>query len=406
METKALSVRQLNFYIKSLIDGDPRLNFVTVLGEISNLKNHYQSGHIYFTLKDKEASINCVMFRSNASRIKFIPENGQQVIVRGRVSVYERDGVYQIYADEMNDAGLGDIALKFEQTKKKLEAEGLFDMDSKRKIPQFPKKIAVVTSPTGAAIRDIVNIISRRWKLAEILICPVSVQGDSAVPEMLSALDKLYETDGIDVCIIGRGGGSAEDLWAFNDERLAYKIYESHFPVISAVGHETDFTISDFVADLRAPTPSAAAELAVPNGEEILSYLIKREGQLKNLLKAKYENSYLKFERLRDNRVFTNPVEAIISGRAQSVDLLSDRMTYSLRETIANLKLSLSKSAAGLDALSPLKTLARGYTVASVEGKTVASVKQLKKDDILDIRFADGRAVAQIQEIKVTDNER
>ena len=405
METKALSVRQLNFYIKSLIDGDPRLNFVTVLGEISNLKNHYQSGHIYFTLKDKEASINCVMFRSNASRIKFIPENGQQVIVRGRVSVYERDGVYQIYADEMNDAGLGDIALKFEQTKKKLEAEGLFDMDSKRKIPQFPKKIAVVTSPTGAAIRDIVNIISRRWKLAEILICPVSVQGDSAVPEMLSALDKLYETDGIDVCIIGRGGGSAEDLWAFNDERLAYKIYESHFPVISAVGHETDFTISDFVADLRAPTPSAAAELAVPNGEEILSYLIKREGQLKNFLKAKYENSYLKFERLRDNRVFTNPVEAIISGRAQSVDLLSDRMTSSLRETIANLKLSLSKSAAGLDALSPLKTLARGYTVASVEGKTVASIKQLKKDDILDIRFADGRAVAQIQEIKVTDNE-
>ena len=405
METKALSVRQLNFYIKSLIDGDPRLNFVTVLGEISNLKNHYQSGHIYFTLKDKEASINCVVFRSNASRIKFIPENGQQVIVRGRVSVYERDGVYQIYADEMNDAGLGDIALKFEQTKKKLEAEGLFDMDSKREIPQFPKKIAVVTSPTGAAIRDIVNIISRRWKLAEILICPVSVQGDSAVPEMLSALDKLYETDGIDVCIIGRGGGSAEDLWAFNDERLAYKIYESHFPVISAVGHETDFTISDFVADLRAPTPSAAAELAVPNGEEILSYLIKREGQLKNFLKAKYENSYLKFERLRDNRVFTNPVEAIISGRAQSVDLLSDRMTYSLRETIANLKLSLSKSAAGLDALSPLKTLARGYTVASVEGKTVASIKQLKKDDILDIRFADGRAVAQIQEIKVTDNE-
>ena len=405
METKALSVRQLNFYIKSLIDGDPRLNFVTVLGEISNLKNHYQSGHIYFTLKDKEASINCVMFRSNASRIKFIPENGQQVIVRGRVSVYERDGVYQIYADEMNDAGLGDIALKFEQTKKKLEAEGLFDMDSKRKIPQFPKKIAVVTSPTGAAIRDIVNIISRRWKLAEILICPVSVQGDSAVPEMLSALDKLYETDGIDVCIIGRGGGSAEDLWAFNDERLAYKIYESPFPIISAVGHETDFTISDFVADLRAPTPSAAAELAVPNGEEILSYLIKREGQLKNFLKAKYENSYLKFERLRDNRVFTNPVEAIISGRAQSVDLLSDRMTSSLRETIANLKLSLSKSAAGLDALSPLKTLARGYTVASVEGKTVASVKQLKKDDILDIRFADGRAVAQIQEIKVTDNE-
>ena len=406
METKALSVRQLNFYIKSLIDGDPRLNCVTVLGEISNLKNHYQSGHLYFTLKDKDASINCVMFRSYASRIKFNPENGQQVIVRGRVSVYERDGVYQIYAEEMNDAGLGDIALKFEQTKKKLEAEGLFDIENKRKIPQFPKKIAVVTSPTGAAVRDIVNIISRRWKLAEILICPVSVQGDGAVPEMLTALDKLYELDGIDVCIVGRGGGSAEDLWAFNDERLAYKIYEAPFPVISAVGHETDFTISDFVADLRAPTPSAAAELAVPNGEEILSYLLKREGQLKNLLFAKYENSYLKFERLASNKVFTNPAEVIISGRAQTVDLLADKMASALRETLANLKLSLSKSTAGLDALSPLKTLARGYSVASVEGKTVASVKQLKSDDILDIRFFDGEAKAKIQEIKVTDNER
>lgn len=406
METKALSVRQLNFYIKSLIDGDPRLNCVTVLGEISNLKNHYQSGHLYFTLKDKDASINCVMFRSYASRIKFTPENGQQVIVRGRVSVYERDGVYQIYAEEMNDAGLGDIALKFEQTKKKLEAEGLFDIENKRKIPRFPKKIAVVTSPTGAAVRDIVNIISRRWKSAEILICPVSVQGDSAVPEMLTALDKLYELDGIDVCIIGRGGGSAEDLWAFNDERLAYKIYESPFPVISAVGHETDFTISDFVADLRAPTPSAAAELAVPNGEEILDYLIKREGQLKNLLFAKYENSYLKFERLASNKVFTNPVEVIISGRAQTVDLLADRMASALRQTLANLKLRLGKSAAGLDALSPLKTLARGYAVPSIDGRTVASVKQLKNDDILDVRFFDGVAKAQIQEIKVTDNER
>ena len=405
MDTKALSVRQLNFYIKSLIDGDPRLNCVTVLGEISNLKNHYQSGHLYFTLKDKDASINCVMFRSYVSRIKFTPENGQQVIVRGRVSVYERDGVYQIYAEEMNDAGLGDIALKFEQTKKKLEAEGLFNLDSKRKIPKFPKKIAVVTSPTGAAVRDIVNIISRRWKLAEILICPVSVQGDGAVPEMLTALDRLYELDGIDVCIIGRGGGSAEDLWAFNDERLAYKIYEAPFPVISAVGHETDFTISDFVADLRAPTPSAAAELAVPNCEEILSYLLKREGQLKNLLFAKYENSYLKFERLASNKVFTNPAEVIICGRAQTVDLLADRMASALRQTLANLKLRLGKSAAGLDVLSPLKTLARGYAVPSMEGKTVGSVKQLKNDDILDIRFFDGVAKAQIQEIKVTDNE-
>ncbi len=400
-----LSVKQLNFYVKSIIDGDPRLNSVLVAGEISNLKNHYSSGHIYFTLKDKDAAISCVMFRSFASRLSFAPENGQQVTVRGRVSVYERDGVYQIYAEEMNAAGLGDIAVRFEQLKKKLEAEGLFNPESKRKIPKFPKKIAVVTSETGAAVRDIINIISRRWKLAQILICPVSVQGERAVPEMLAALDMLYDAEDIDICIIGRGGGSVEDLWAFNDERLAYKIYEAPFPVISAVGHETDFTISDFVADLRAPTPSAAAELAVPDSEEILNHLSKRRSQLLNLLKGKYENSRLKFEKLASNRVLSDPRDIIINERVQNLDKLSDRLTGALRDSIAELKLGLSKSAASLEALSPLKTLARGYAAAGIEGKSVQSVRQLKTGDILDIRFADGKAKAQIKEIKVTDNE-
>ena len=272
MLESALSVRQLNFYVKNLIEGDPRLSSVLVEGEISNLKNHYSSGHIYFTLKDNDASVSCVMFRSFACRIKFTPENGQKVVIRGRVSVYEKDGQYQIYAEEMHESGLGDIAKKFEQTKKKLEAEGLFRQESKRKLPKFPKKIAVVTSSSGAAVRDILNILSRRWALAEVLMCPVSVQGESAVREMSAALDKLYTAKGVDLCIIGRGGGSAEDLWAFNDEKLAYKIYEAPFPVISAVGHETDFTICDFVADLRAPTPSAAAELAVPDSEECLTF--------------------------------------------------------------------------------------------------------------------------------------
>ena len=264
MQDNVISVKQLNLYARSLLEGDIRLSNIAVAGELSNFKNHYSSGHWYFTLKDNDAAIRCVMFRGNASAVKFEPSDGLQVILRGRVSIYERDGQYQFYAEEMLPAGIGDIALKFEQTKEKLKKEGLFDPESKRPLVKFPKRIAVVTSPTGAAVRDIFNILSRRWPLAEIIMCPVSVQGELAVPEMLKTLDRVYEVEGVDALIIGRGGGSAEDLWAFNDEALARKIYESPFPVISAVGHGTDFTICDFVADLRAPTPSAAAELAVP----------------------------------------------------------------------------------------------------------------------------------------------
>ncbi|MBQ6847829.1 MAG: exodeoxyribonuclease VII large subunit [Clostridia bacterium] len=401
MSKSALSVKQLNFYIKNLIEGDPRLQSVYVVGELSNLKSHYASGHFYFTLKDNDAAIGCVMFRSFASRIKFEPQDGMQVLIRGRVSVYERDGKYQIYAEDMRDAGFGDIALKFEQTKEKLQKEGLFDPHSKRKLPEFPKKIAVMTSSTGAAIRDIFNILSRRWPLAEVVMCPVSVQGELAVPEMLSSLDKLYTVEGVDLLIIGRGGGSAEDLWAFNDERLAYKIFESPFPVISAVGHETDFTICDFVADLRAPTPSAAAELAVPDREEMLLALKKQEANLLSLLKAKYETSKLRFEKLSRSRALTNPLATVISDRAEGIDRLSDKMVAALNEKINSLRLVLGKNAASLDALSPLKTLSRGYAVASKDGKTVQSVKELKPKDIFNIRFADGEATAQITEIKV-----
>ena len=264
MPENVIGVKQLNLYVRSLLEGDVRLLNISVLGEISNFKNHYSSGHWYFTLKDNDASIRCVMFRGNASKVNFDVSDGLQVIIRGRVSLYEKDGQYQFYAEEMMAAGIGDISLKFNQTKEKLEKEGLFDQSSKRAIPKFPKRIAVVTSPTGAAVRDIFNILSRRWPVADIVMCPVSVQGELAVPEMLTALNRLYNINNIDVAIIGRGGGSIEDLWAFNEEIVARAIYECKTPIISAVGHEIDFTIADFVADLRAPTPTGAAEMAVP----------------------------------------------------------------------------------------------------------------------------------------------
>ena len=398
MTQNALSVKQLNFYVKNLIEGDPRLSGICVLGEISNLKNHYSSGHIYFTLKDNDASVSCVMFRSFASRLKFDLENGMQVAIRGRVSVYEKDGQYRIYAEDITDAGLGDIARRFEQVKAKLEKEGLFDPDSKRPLPEFPKKIAVVTSGSGAAVRDILNILSRRWPVAEVLMCPVSVQGDFAVPEMLNALEKLYALEGVDLCIIGRGGGSAEDLWAFNDEKLAYKIYEAPFPVISAVGHETDFTISDFVADLRAPTPSAAAELAVPDMAEILSQIDSYKQRLLNLLKAKLENCKLRFEK---SVLDKDTALEFLNGKAEIIDRLSDKLTVALGDKINNCKLKFSENAGKLDALSPLKTMARGFVVASQDEKVLQSVNELKIDDLIDIRFTDGTVKAKVKEIKV-----
>ncbi len=395
MLRQALSVKQLNVYVKSLIEGDPRLASVFVEGEISNLKDHYQSGHIYFTLKDSDAAVSCVMFRSFAAYLKFRPENGQKVIIRGRVSVYEKDGQYRIYAEEMREAGLGDIARKFEQTKKKLETEGLFNPETKRPLPKFPKKIAVVTSPNGAAVKDIFNILTRRWSLCEIIMCPVSVQGEQAVPEMLNSLDRLYRLEGIDLCIIGRGGGSVEDLWAFNSEELAYKIYESPFPIISAVGHETDFTICDFAADLRAPTPSAAAELAVPDINEIMVKINLYEGSLLTFLKRKYESCRLRLEK---NTITQATVERFINTKAEFLDKLSDSLNTALKEKINACKLSLGENAGKLDALSPLKTLSRGFSVVSKNEKSVTSVKEIKKDDILNIRFTDGIANAKVLE--------
>lgn len=399
MELKALTVKQLNFYVKSLIEGDPRLAFVTVTGEISNLKNHYSSGHLYFTLKDNDASIRCVMFRSFASRIKFQPEDGLQVILRGKVSIYEKDGQYQFYAEEMTAAGLGDITLKFEQTKTKLEAEGLFDPDTKRPIPKFPKRIAVITSDTGAAVQDIMNILSRRWPISQVVMCPVSVQGDLAVPEMLDALNRLYSLPDIDVAIIGRGGGSIEDLWAFNSEELARKIYESPFPIISAVGHETDFTICDFVADLRAPTPSAAAELAVPDMEEIGAALKKYSAHLKTLLLGKYNFSKARLDTCLSSYCFKNPTEAFINKNYETVDRLFDRLNSGVEDVLKNAEYEISKKAAMLDALSPLKTISRGFAAVKKDGKVVSRAGMLKENDIIEISLADGEAECEVKTV-------
>lgn len=400
MLKSALTVRQLNLYVRSLIEGDARLSNVLVSGELSNFKNHYASGHLYFTLKDREASIRCVMFRSFAERIKFKPLDGLKVVLRGRVSIYEKDGQYQFYAEEMLPEGVGDIALGFEQVKAKLETEGLFDQSTKRPLPKFPKRIAVVTSDTGAAVKDIMNILSRRWSLAEIVLCSVAVQGEQAVPEMLSALDRLYSLSGIDVIIIGRGGGSAEDLWAFNSEQLARKIYESPVPVISAVGHETDFTICDFVADLRAPTPSAAAELAVPDINEISSKLNRYENSLKSFLENKYQFSFTRLEALLNAFCMKNPTDFIVGRSYERLDRLTDKLSQAANRTLDSADRSFVSLTARLDALSPLKVLSRGYAAVSKDNGTVSSVTQAQKGDILDVSLTDGTLICVVKDKK------
>lgn len=385
----ALSVKQLNLFVKSLIEGDARLNNVYVTGEISNFKNHYQSGHLYFTLKDNDASIRCVMFRAYAQRVKFSVTDGQKVVLRGRVSIYEKDGQYQFYAEEMHEQGLGDISLQFQQIKEKLEKEGLFAEENKRPIPKFPKRIAIITSDTGAAVQDILNITGRRFPLCEIMLCPVAVQGENAIPTMLDALDRVYELSNCDTIIIGRGGGSVEDLWAFNSEELARKIYESPIPVISAVGHETDFTICDFVADMRAPTPSAAAELAVPDSSELLSLLQKRESLLKGILSAKYNYYKTRFDFLTQKSVLSNPF-IITQIRGEAIDRFNENMISLFSSALNREKSRFCECVARLDAYSPLKVLSRGYSIAEKDDLTIKSVEEINVGDYFKLRLCDG----------------
>lgn len=404
MNNSTLTVKQLNLYVRSLLEGDLRLSNVAVSGEISNFKNYYTSGHLYFTLKDGDASINCVMFRAYASRVKFQIENGMKVIIRGKVSIYERDGQYQLYAEEMLPEGIGDIALMFEQIKKKLQNEGLFDSANKRPLPKFPKRIAVVTSKTGAAVQDIINILTRRWPVAEIILCPVSVQGELAVPSMLNALDELYEKAIADVIIIGRGGGSVEDLWAFNSEDLARKIYESPVPVISAVGHETDFTICDFVADLRAPTPSAAAELCVPELSEFYANLLGIEALLKKDLLQKYNLAASKLLGLANLQMFKSPYEYFINSRAEEIDRTCDKLQDCATKSLEKAENKLLNKVTALDALSPLKALSRGFAAVKLQDKAITSIKDINLNDSLTLTFSDGSASCTVTNKKENNN--
>ena len=394
--SSAITVRQLNFYIKSLLEADSKLAYVSVSGEISNFKEHFSSGHLYFTLKDETAAVKCVMFNANARRLKFIPKDGMSVIVSGRISVFERDGAYQLYAENMLPNGEGDLLLAFEKLKEQLEKEGLFSSSRKKPIPAFPSKIAVITSSTGAAVKDIFNVLTRRYPLAEVELIPAIVQGAEAPTSLCEALDKAYSDTKNDIIIIGRGGGSIEDLWCFNDERLARKIAKSKIPVISAVGHETDFTICDFVSDLRAPTPSAAAELAVPDIAELSLSVNTYSGFIYSKVENIIDKHKLMVDSVLSQPVFSRTSETLIDKKAIEIDRLADKISNITQNKLENLDKSFAGLASKIDALSPLKTLSRGYSVVTSNGKTVSEAKALLKDDEINIKFSSGNVDCKV----------
>lgn len=395
MKSTVLSVTQLNTYIKSIIDGDSLLRSLYVVGEISNFTNHYRTGHFYLTLKDENCAVKAVMFASANRRLKFMPENGMKVIVRGRVSVFERDGQYQLYIDDMQPDGLGALNLAFEQLKNRLAQEGLFDERFKKPIPYRCMRIGVVTSATGAVIQDIRNVISRRYPLAEIILAPVQVQGASAAPQIADAIERFNSGDYADVLIVGRGGGSLEDLWAFNEEIVARAVFKSRIPIISAVGHETDFTICDFVADLRAPTPSAAAELAVPDIREDIAFVQTVVYECEATLLQRVNDEKERLEMIKERLRYRSP-SMLIDQRIQTVDTLMTSALLSVQRKLDSETARLSSTAARLDALSPLKVMARGYSIVTKDEKVVASSKALKKGDRITVGFSDGERKCEV----------
>ena len=393
--TKVLTVSQLNYYVKSVLDSDSRLNYVFLTGEISNLTDHYRSGHIYLSLKDNKSLVSCVMFAVNARNIMFKPADGMKVICRGRVTLYEATGQYQYYIEDMQPDGVGALYQSYEQLKAKLSAEGLFDEKYKKLIPHFPSTIGVITSPTGAAVQDIRNILTRRYPSVNITLCPVLVQGENAVPQLINAVEKLNEYNLCDTIIIGRGGGSIEDLWAFNDENLARAIFKSKIPVISAVGHETDFTICDFVSDLRAPTPSAAAELAVPDKQELLQYYDSQKQYLSTLIDSRisdYKNSLSQSVSTLSSLSPQNKLRNIESELA----INTHRLTSLSNQIFENKKQEISLLASRLESLNPVSILKRGYSVVTKDDKTVTSVKDVKDGDTLAIDVTDGRIISGV----------
>ncbi len=384
-----LTVTQVNKYIKSVFDADLNLQSVFISGEISNFVNH-RSGHYYLTLKDDGAEIKSVMFRSANAKLKFLPENGMKVVCKGRISVYETSGAYQLYIDNMIPDGSGALNLAFEQLKKRLEKEGLFDAAHKKPVPKYPKKVGVITSPTGAAVQDIKNVLSRRYPLAEMIFYPALVQGDGAAVDIVNAIKYFNKFNLADVLIVGRGGGSIEDLWAFNEEALARSIYESDIPVISAVGHETDFTICDFVADLRAPTPSAAAELAVPDISTELRRLNNQKSLLLNLSLSYTDNLKIMLSVL-NNQLEKRSPQTFVNDYRVRCDKAEIKIENSAAAFLLESRKNFSAVCAKLDALSPLKILSRGFAAVSKNGEAVISAAKLVKGDKINVVFSDGK---------------
>ena len=392
---RVLSVSQINFYIKSIIENDGSLQFVLVTGEISNLTVHQRSGHIYLSLKDSNSVISAVMFAGNARRLKFRLENGMKVICRGRISVYEPSGKYQLYIEDMQPDGVGALTLAFEQLKKSLAQKGLFDNAHKKPLPKFPKTIGVITSPTGAAVQDITNIIRRRFPSADIVFAPVLVQGESAPEQLVRAVNKFSASKIADVVIIGRGGGSAEDLWAFNDEQLAYAVYNCETPIISGVGHETDFTICDFVADVRASTPSAAAELAVPDRQELMSYYFKQKQYISAMLDRKIKTAQLRLEN-QQRRMSASSPKLKAEQLEKQLSAKSEKLTRFMNIYISNKENKLVAAKGKLDGLNPLNVLNRGYAIAENDEKIITSSKQLKNGDDFTVILSDGKINAKV----------
>lgn len=392
---RVLSVSQINFYIKSIIENDGSLQFVLVTGEISNLTVHQRSGHIYLSLKDSNSVISAVMFAGNARRLKFRLENGMKVICRGRISVYEPSGRYQLYIEDMQPDGVGALTLAFEQLKKSLAQKGLFDNAHKKPLPKFPKTIGVITSPTGAAVQDITNIIRRRFPSADIVLAPVLVQGESAPEQLVRAVNKFSASKIADVVIIGRGGGSAEDLWAFNDEQLAYAVYNCETPIISGVGHETDFTICDFVADVRASTPSAAAELAVPDRQELMSYYFKQKQYISAMLDRKIKTAQLRLEN-QQRRMSASSPKLKAEQLEKQLSAKSEKLTRFMNIYISDKENKLIAAKGKLDGLNPLNVLNRGYAIAEKNEKIITSSKQLKNGDDFTVILSDGKINAKV----------
>lgn len=404
MNERTLTVSELNNLIKTLIDCEPLLNNVCIRGELSNYKI-YPSGHHYFTLKDSESSLRCVMFKSSASKLRFRPESGMGVTAFGRVSVFPRDGAYQLYCTDLIPEGVGDLQVAYEQLKAKLAAEGLFDPKHKKKLPPFPKRIAIITSSAGAAVHDMIRILGQRWPMTKVVLLPVRVQGVEAPPEIVGAIRYANRYNVADLIITGRGGGSIEDLWAFNDERVARAIYESELPVISAVGHEPDVTIADYVADVRASTPSNAAELAVPNLRDIRELLDNLSIRRTQAMHKKISTLESKLDELKKRKVLQTPMAYVDSKRAE-LDYMKDKFIAAADRSNSAKRREFVRLAASLDAMSPLKVLGRGYAIAADDkGQLVRSVSNIKPDDKIRLSVSDGVIKCRVEESEAIKHE-